>query len=154
MGEKANSVIAIYPGSFDPFTNGHLDLIQRTTHLFDKLVVSVLQNEKKKSLFSVEERLEMIRESLPEHGNIEIDSFDGLLVDYAASKNARVILRGIRAISDYEYELQMALMNRRLSPKSRPSSSWPARPIHSSARARSKRWRRSAETSPDWFPPS
>jgi len=116
VGEAANSVIAIYPGSFDPFTNGHLDLIQRSTHLFDKLVVSVLQNEEKKSLFSVEERLEMIRDSLPGSSHIEIDSFDGLLVDYATSKNASVILRGIRAISDYEYELQMALMNRRLQP--------------------------------------
>ena len=109
-------MIAIYPGSFDPFTNGHLDLIQRSANLFGKLVVSVLRNESKKPLFSVEERMEMIRESLPGHNHIEVDSFDGLLVDFAVSRNASVILRGIRAISDYEYELQIAHMNRRLQP--------------------------------------
>ena len=110
-------VIAIYPGSFDPFTNGHLDLIERCTNLFDKLVVAVLQNEAKQPLFTVEERTEMLRDVLTHHPNVEIDSFKGLLVDYASRRRATVIVRGIRAISDYEYELQMALMNRRLRPE-------------------------------------
>jgi len=109
-------VIAIYPGSFDPITNGHLDLIERGCRLFDKLIVSILRNESKLPLFSVEERVEMLREVVGGYSNVEVDSFDGLLVDYAARQNATVLLRGIRAISDYEYELQMALMNRRLRP--------------------------------------
>jgi pantetheine-phosphate adenylyltransferase len=108
--------IALYPGSFDPITNGHLDLIQRGSKLFDRLIVSILRNESKQPLFSVEERMEMLREAVSEYPNVELDSFDGLLVDYAAARSATVILRGIRAISDYEYELQMALMNRRLRP--------------------------------------
>jgi pantetheine-phosphate adenylyltransferase len=111
------SAIAIYPGSFDPFTNGHLDLIGRSRYLFEKLVVAILRNESKQPLFSVAEREEMLREVLRDYSNVEVDSFDGLLVDYAARKGATVILRGIRAISDYEYELQMALMNRRLHPE-------------------------------------
>jgi pantetheine-phosphate adenylyltransferase len=110
-------VIAIYPGSFDPFTNGHLDLIERCTNLFDKLVVAVLQNETKQPLFTVEERTEMLRDVLSHHHNVEVDSFNGLLVDYASRQGAMVIVRGIRAISDYEYEWQMALMNRRLRPE-------------------------------------
>jgi len=114
---RAPSVIAIYPGSFDPITNGHLDLIQRGARLFDRLIVSILRNEGKKPLFSVEERMEMLREVVSVYPNVEVDSFGGLLVEYAATHNARVLLRGIRAISDYEYELQMALMNRRLSPE-------------------------------------
>jgi len=109
--------VAIYPGSFDPITNGHLDLIQRGARLFDKLIVGILRNERKEPLFSVEERAEMLREVVTEYPNVEVDSFDGLLVDYAASRSATVLLRGIRAISDYEYELQMALMNRRLRPE-------------------------------------
>ncbi len=117
MGRAAGEVIAIYPGSFDPFTNGHLDLIERSTHLFDKLIVAVLRNEEKRPLFSVEERQAMLREVLAGYPNVEVDAFDGLLVDFAARKGASVILRGIRAISDYEYELQMALMNRRLHPE-------------------------------------
>jgi pantetheine-phosphate adenylyltransferase len=117
VSHKPASVIAIYPGTFDPFTNGHLDLIDRSTHLFDKLIVSVLRNESKQPLFTVAERLEMIQEVLRDDHHVEIDSFDGLLVDYAAKRKAGVILRGIRAISDYEYELQMALMNRRLHPE-------------------------------------
>jgi pantetheine-phosphate adenylyltransferase len=108
--------IAVYPGSFDPITNGHLDLIQRGSRLFDRLIVSILRNESKQPLFTVEERMEMLREVVCEYPNVEVDSFDGLLVDYAAARSATVILRGIRAISDYEYELQMALMNRRLRP--------------------------------------
>ena len=111
------SVIAIYPGSFDPITNGHLDLIERGARLVGKLVVSVLRNEKKQPLFSVVERMEMLREVVKGIPNVEVDFFDGLLVDYASQKNATLIFRGIRAISDYEHELQMALMNRRLRPE-------------------------------------
>jgi pantetheine-phosphate adenylyltransferase len=109
-------VTAIYPGSFDPITNGHLDLIVRGCYLFDKLIVAILRNETKQPLFSVEERIEMLAEVVDCYPNVAVDSFDGLLVDYAAQKGATVLLRGIRAISDYEYELQMALMNRRLRP--------------------------------------
>ncbi len=116
MAEKQRAVVAIYPGSFDPITNGHLDLIARGARLFDRLIVAVLQNTDKEPLFSVEERTEMLCETISQYPNVEVDSFNGLLVDYAARKNASVILRGIRAISDYEYELQMALMNTRLSP--------------------------------------
>ena len=107
---------AIYPGSFDPITNGHLDLIVRGCYLFDKLIVAILRNETKQPLFSVEERIEMLREVVDCYPNVAVDSFEGLLVDHAARKGATVLLRGIRAISDYEYELQMALMNRRLHP--------------------------------------
>jgi pantetheine-phosphate adenylyltransferase len=109
-------VIAIYPGSFDPITNGHLDLIQRGSRMFDRLIVSILRNDAKLPLFSVEERMEMLCEVLDVYQNVEVDSFDGLLVDHASARQATVLLRGIRAISDYEYELQMALMNRRLRP--------------------------------------
>ncbi len=108
---------AIYPGSFDPITNGHLDLIERGSQLFDRLIVSILRNETKQPLFSVPERMEMLRDVVKVYANVEVDSFDGLLVDYAVRKSATVLLRGIRAISDYEYELQMALMNRRLRPE-------------------------------------
>ena len=109
--------IAIYPGSFDPVTNGHLDLIERGTKIFDRLVVAVLRNPEKDPLFSLTERVEMLREVTRPWPNVEVDVFDGLLVDYARQRNARVILRGIRAISDYEFELQMALMNRKLDPE-------------------------------------
>ncbi len=110
-------VIAIYPGSYDPVTNGHLDLIERGASMFDKLIVAVLRNLEKDPLFPVAERLEMLQEVTRKWPNVEVDVFDGLLVDYARRKKARVILRGIRAISDYEYELQMALMNRKLEPQ-------------------------------------
>jgi len=110
-------VIAVYPGSFDPITNGHLDLIERGCRLFDKLIVAILRNETKQPLFSIEERIDMLREVVGCYPNAAVDSFNGLLVDYAAAKGATVLLRGIRAISDYEYELQMALMNRRLKPE-------------------------------------
>ena len=113
---KPQSVVAIYPGSFDPITNGHLDLIQRGSRMFDKLIVSILRHDAKEPLFNVEERTEMLREVVHVYPNVAVDSFDGLLVDHAARHSATVLLRGIRAISDYEYELQMALMNRRLSP--------------------------------------
>jgi pantetheine-phosphate adenylyltransferase len=107
-------ITAIYPGSFDPVTNGHLDLIGRGAKIFDRLVVAVLRNLEKEPLFSVPERVEMLQEATQQYANVEIDVFEGLLVDYARQRKARVILRGIRAISDYEYELQMALMNRKL----------------------------------------
>lgn len=117
MDDQSPGVIAIYPGSFDPITNGHLDLIARCSRMVSHLVVAILKNESKQPLFSVEERIEMLREVCGVYANVEIDSFNGLLVDYAAARKARLILRGIRAISDYEYELQMALMNRRLRPE-------------------------------------
>ena len=117
MRTKPARVVAIYPGSFDPITNGHLDLIERGSAFFDKLIVSILRNDEKQALFSVEERMEMLSEVVGGFSNVEVGSFDGLLVDYAAQSGASVILRGIRAVSDYEYELQMALMNRRLRPE-------------------------------------
>jgi pantetheine-phosphate adenylyltransferase len=109
-------ILAIYPGSFDPVTNGHLDLIERGAQIFDRLVVAVLRNLDKEPLFSTKERAEMLTEATRHHPNVEIDVFDGLLVDYVRERKAQVILRGIRAISDYEYELQMAMMNRKLAP--------------------------------------
>jgi pantetheine-phosphate adenylyltransferase len=108
--------VAIYPGSFDPITNGHLDLISRGSKLVDRLIVAILLNNAKQSLFSVAERMEMLEEVVRPYRNVEITSFEGLLVDYAAARGANLILRGIRALSDYEYELRMALMNRRLNP--------------------------------------
>jgi pantetheine-phosphate adenylyltransferase len=111
------TITAIYPGSFDPVTNGHLDLIDRGTKIFDHLIVAVLRNPEKDPLFSLQERLEMLSEVTRPWANVEVDVFDGLLVDYVRRRKATVILRGIRAISDYEYELQMALMNRKLEPQ-------------------------------------
>ncbi|HUU13811.1 MAG TPA: pantetheine-phosphate adenylyltransferase [Terriglobia bacterium] len=110
-------VLAIYPGSFDPLTNGHLDLIGRGSRLFDDFVVAVLTNLDKEPLFSVEERVAMLRQVTAEFENVTVDTFSGLLVDYAKRKKAQVIVRGIRAFSDYEYELQMTLMNRKLEPE-------------------------------------
>ncbi len=107
--------IAIYPGSFDPLTNGHMDIIQRALRLFDKVIVAILHNPNKRALFSVEERVEMIRQSLPHQEGLKVDSFGGLLVDYAKQQKAVAIIRGMRAISDFENEFQMALMNRRLN---------------------------------------
>jgi pantetheine-phosphate adenylyltransferase len=108
--------LAIYPGSFDPPTNGHLDLIERGAKIFEDLVVAILRNSEKTPMFSVAERREMLRELTADLKNVRIDTFDGLMVEYAKSLEATCILRGIRAISDYEYELQMALMNRKLEP--------------------------------------
>jgi len=110
-------VIAIYPGTFDPPTNGHLDLIQRGSAIFEELVVAVLRNSEKTPLFSVPERIDMLRECTKQYKNVRVDSFEGLLVEYAAKQNAGAVLRGIRAVSDYEYELQMAWMNRKLAPR-------------------------------------
>src|SRR5579862_191065 len=109
-------VTAIYPGSFDPVTNGHLDLIERGSKIFDHLVVAILRNQEKTPLFDVNERVDMLREVTRRFPSVEVDLFNGLLMDYARQKNATVILRGIRAISDYEYEMQMAMMNRKLQP--------------------------------------
>ncbi len=106
--------LAIYPGTFDPITNGHLDLIQRGLKIFDRIIVAVAEGSFKKALFSVAERLEMIRAAVGDNPNIDIESFPGLLVNYVRSKNARVVLRGLRAVTDFEYEFQMAMMNRRL----------------------------------------
>ena len=107
--------IAIYPGSFDPVTNGHLDIAERGLKLFDKVIVAILQNPVKSFLFTVEERLEMLEVSFQKYPNIEVETFDGLLVDYAAKRKSHAILRGMRAVSDFEYEFQLALMNRRLN---------------------------------------
>jgi pantetheine-phosphate adenylyltransferase len=108
--------LAVYPGSFDPPTNGHLDLIGRGAKIFEQLVVAILRNPEKSPMFSLAERMEMLRQLTAEFDNVRVDTFDGLMVEYAKSMQATCILRGIRAISDYEYELQMALMNRKLEP--------------------------------------
>ncbi|MGH9339404.1 MAG: pantetheine-phosphate adenylyltransferase [Acidobacteriota bacterium] len=112
----AERVIAIYPGSFDPVTNGHLDIIERSSSIFDSVIVAVLINVAKQPLFSIDERLEMLRDVTGRWENVEVASFEGLLVNYAVSRKAHVILRGIRAVTDYDYEFQMALMNRRMQP--------------------------------------
>ncbi|AEB12079.1 pantetheine-phosphate adenylyltransferase [Marinithermus hydrothermalis] len=110
---------AVYPGSFDPFTNGHLDVVQRASRLFDRVTVAVLVNPRKENrfLFSVEERLAIIREATQHLNNVEVESFSGLLADYMRHKGARVIVKGLRAVSDFEYELQMAHLNRQLNPE-------------------------------------
>ena len=113
----AKQNVIIYPGSFDPLTNGHLDLINRAARLFDQVVVAVLKHDSKQPLFSPQERLEMLKEAVSGLPNVQVGSFDNLLVDYARQRGAQLILRGIRAVSDYEYELQMALMNRKLDPE-------------------------------------
>lgn len=105
---------AIYPGTFDPFTNGHLSVLRRATQIFDKVIVAILRNASKSPLFSVEERIWMIKESTKDMEKVEVDSFDGLLVEYARQKGCNVIIRGLRAMSDFEYEFQLALMNRKL----------------------------------------
>jgi pantetheine-phosphate adenylyltransferase len=109
--------VAIYPGSFDPPTNGHLDLIARGSKIFDELVVAILRNPEKEALFTLGERRKMLQSLTAEFRNVRVDTFEGLLVEYARSQGAQAVLRGIRAISDYEYELQMALMNRKLAPQ-------------------------------------
>ena len=106
--------ISIYPGSFDPITYGHIDIIERAAKISEKLIVAVLNNPEKKSLFTVDERVEMIKKSIESFDNIEVECFDGLLVDYAKKKNANIIIRGLRAVTDFEYELQLAQTNREL----------------------------------------
>lgn len=108
---------AIYPGTFDPITNGHIDIIQRGLAIFDRLIIAVALNPKKAPLFNIEERIEMIEESLGRHPKVSVETFSGLLVEEAERRKARVILRGLRAVSDFEYEFQMALMNRNLNNK-------------------------------------
>ncbi|SNR90573.1 Phosphopantetheine adenylyltransferase [Anaerovirgula multivorans] len=108
--------IGIYPGSFDPITNGHLDIIERASKLCDKVIVAVLQNPSKNPLFTLEERVYLIEEAVKPFKNITVDCFSGLLIDYAKKNDAKVIIKGLRAVSDFEYEFQMALMNRKLAP--------------------------------------
>jgi len=111
------SILAVFPGSFDPLTNGHVDIISRGARLFDRLVVAILVNAEKSPLFTTAERVEMTRTVFASMPNVEVDTFDGLLVDYVERRKAQVIVRGLRAVSDFEYEFQMALMNRRLNGK-------------------------------------
>ncbi|HVB88052.1 MAG TPA: pantetheine-phosphate adenylyltransferase [Candidatus Dormibacteraeota bacterium] len=115
--EKPKTVVAVYPGSFDPVTNGHLDLIARGAKIFDKLIVGITRNLDKDPLFAIQERVEMLETVTFDWKNVEVDVFDGLLMDYARARSASVVLRGIRAVSDYEYELQMAMMNRKIEPR-------------------------------------
>jgi pantetheine-phosphate adenylyltransferase len=112
---EKNMSIAVYPGSFDPITNGHIDLIERATRIFDKLVVAVAENPGKSPLFTIEERIEMVKKTTEQFENVIVDKISGLTVDYVRQHGASVIIRGLRAISDFEYELQMALMNRKLN---------------------------------------
>ena len=121
-------VLAVYPGSFDPITMGHVDIIQRGSRLFDRIVVAVLINADKSPLFTFAERVDIAREVFRDRANVEVDTFDGLLVDYARRRDAKVIVRGLRAVSDFEYEMQMALMNRRLSPDVETVFMMPAEP--------------------------
>jgi pantetheine-phosphate adenylyltransferase len=123
-----NEVVAIYPGSFDPLTNGHVDIIQRGARLFDRIIVAILMNIEKAPLFSVDERVEICRDAFDGLPNVEVDTFDGLLVHYVRRRGAQVIVRGLRAVSDFEYELQMALMNRRLNSSVETVFMMPAEP--------------------------
>ncbi|MEN8134180.1 MAG: pantetheine-phosphate adenylyltransferase [Thermodesulfobacteriota bacterium] len=115
VAEKTDKSIAVYPGTFDPITMGHLDIIERGLHLFDKVIVAIAANSSKEPLFSIDERLKMIRDSFPgSEDRIEVDTVEGLLVDFAYTKGAKAIIRGLRAVSDFDYEFQLALMNRRI----------------------------------------
>ena len=109
------STVAVYPGSFDPLTNGHVDIISRGARLFDRIIVAILVNAEKSPLFTMDERVEITRSVFKNHRNVEVDTFDGLLVDYVERRDAQVIVRGLRAVSDFEFEFQMALMNQRLN---------------------------------------
>jgi pantetheine-phosphate adenylyltransferase len=111
------STVAVYPGSFDPLTNGHVDIISRGARLFDRIIVAILVNAEKSPLFTMDERVEITRSVFEAHPNVEVDTFDGLLVDYVERRAAQVIVRGLRAVSDFEFEFQMALMNQRLKPR-------------------------------------
>src|SRR4051812_15709855 len=110
------STLAVYPGSFDPLTNGHVDIISRGARMFDRIIVAILVNAEKSPMFSMEERVDIAREVFRPHPKVEVDTFNGLLVDYVQRKQAQVIVRGLRAVSDFEFEFQMALMNQRLNP--------------------------------------
>jgi len=110
-----SSKVVIYPGTFDPITNGHISVVSRALKIFDRLVIAILNNPNKVPLFSMEERIQMIREVLKDQRHVEVDSFNGLLVDYVIQKKTNVVIRGLRALSDFEYEFQMALMNRKLN---------------------------------------
>jgi pantetheine-phosphate adenylyltransferase len=123
-----SDIVAIYPGSFDPLTNGHVDIIQRGSRLFDRIIVGVLINLEKAPLFTVPERVAIARDVFKGWHNVDVDTFDGLLVDFAHKKHASVIVRGLRAVSDFEFELQMALMNRRLRPEVETVFMMPAEP--------------------------
>ena len=108
-------VIAIYPGTFDPITNGHIDLIRRSAKLFDKVIISIAMSSRKQPLFTLEERVELVKSSVSDLTNIEVEGFEGLLADYAQQKNATVLIRGVRAVADFEYEYQLATVNRKLN---------------------------------------
>ena len=110
------STLAVYPGSFDPLTNGHVDIISRGARMFDRIIVAILVNAEKSPMFSMQERVDIAREVFKAHPKVEVDTFNGLLVDYVERKKAQVIVRGLRAVSDFEFEFQMALMNQRLKP--------------------------------------
>ena len=116
MPTPPNGRLAIFPGSFDPLTNGHVDIVLRSAHLFERILVAVLVNPEKKPLFTPDERVTIIRQVFKEYPNVEVDTFNGLLVDYARKRRASAIIRGIRAVSDFEFEFQMALMNRHIEP--------------------------------------
>jgi pantetheine-phosphate adenylyltransferase len=120
--------IAVYPGTFDPLTNGHVDIILRGAKIFDRIIVALLVNVEKQPLFTADERLQLARAVFARHPNVEVDRFEGLLVDYVRRRRASVIVRGLRAVSDFEYELQMALMNRRLNPEVETVFMMPAEP--------------------------
>ena len=124
----ASDTLAIYPGTFDPLTNGHVGIIQRGSRLFDRIIVGILLNVEKSPLFTVSERVEIAKDVFRPYPNVEVDTFDGLLVEYARRKQAGVIVRGLRAISDFEYEMQMALMNRHLNPEVETVFMMPAEP--------------------------
>ncbi|MFN7978031.1 MAG: pantetheine-phosphate adenylyltransferase [Vicinamibacterales bacterium] len=124
----STSRLAVYPGSFDPITNGHVDIIERGLRLFDRVVVAVLKNESKAPLYSAAERVQIIRDVFGSRPGLEVDTFDGLLVEYAAARGAHVIVKGLRSVGDYEYESQMALMNRRLQPGIETMFLMPAEP--------------------------
>ena len=124
------STLAVYPGSFDPLTNGHVDIISRGARLFDRIIVAILVNAEKSPLFTMEERVEIAREVFKGHPNVEVDTFDGLLVDYVERRQAQVIVRGLRAVSDFEFEFQMALMNQRLNAADRNGVHDAGRTVH------------------------
>ena len=128
MGKEHTPRLAVYPGSFDPLTNGHVDIIQRGARLFDRIVIAILVNLDKSPLFSVDERVEIARDVFKAQPSVEVDTFGGLLVDYAKRRDASMIVRGLRAISDFEYELQMALMNRHLNKNIETVFMMPAEP--------------------------